>query len=383
MVRESETQVRWLSRGVVALTAALWGLTPVAFLLTGDVARALVSGLLLGGLMTVHARVLARHVAGAGQGPYAGWILGLFAVVVYGAMPFLGHVWIYTPFAVATAGLLLLRIRPAVAVLLAVTAAEYPLALALWSPSHDAALEKSAAVFVASLVAAGIVHYAAFVRELRELRAALAEMAVDQDRLRMAGELHDLLGQTLASITLKTELALALVDLDRKRALGEIEATIAIADEARQEISDVVEARRSLDLGAELTAAVALIELTGARCELRLGISEIDEETGDALGWIVREAATNIVRHSDARTCLIELDAVDGQVTLLVRNDGVRHGTATRCGSGLAGLGQRVDKMDGTLHAGGADADGFEVLVRLPAVHDRERVVTVDSCPAG
>ncbi|MEV8633961.1 ATP-binding protein [Streptosporangium sp. NPDC051023] len=383
MTQESQAQARWLSAGVVAVTGALWALTPVAFLLVGDMGRTALSGVLLGGLLVVYARVVTRHVAGVGRPPYGARTFALFAVVVYGALPFLGSVWIYTPLIVATAGLLLLRFGLAVGVLLVVVLAEFPLTLALWDSSPVAALQKSTGVFVASVVAAGIVHYARFVRELRELRAALAEMAVDQDRVRMAGELHDLLGQTLASITLKTELALALVDLDRNRAIGEVEATIAIAAEARGEIGDVVAARHSLDVGAELSAAVALIELTGARCELRLGLSEIDEETGDALGWIVREAATNIVRHSDARRCLIELDRADGRIHLVVRNDGARREAGPRRGSGLAGLRQRVDRLGGSLRVGGTDGDGFEVRVWLPAVHDRERVVTVDSCSAG
>ncbi|MFC4535337.1 sensor histidine kinase [Sphaerisporangium dianthi] len=372
MGQESEAQVKWLTTGVVAATGALWALTPLAFLLVGDPGRALLAVVLLGGLLVVYARIVARHIAGTSQGPHRARIFLLFAVVVYGAIPFLGSVWIYTPLIVATAGLLLLRFRYGVGVLLAVAAAEYPLTLAGWAPVPVPALQRSAGVLVASVVAAGIVHYARFVRELRELRVALAEVAVDQDRIRMAGELHDLLGQTLASITLKTELALALADVDRKRAAGEVEATIAIASEAREEIGDVVAARRSLDLGAELSAAVALIELTGASCDLRLGIKKIDEETGDALGWMVREAATNIVRHSDARHCVIELDESGGRVHLLVRNDGARREAGPRRGSGLAGLRQRVGRLGGALEAGGTGEGEFEVRVWLPAVHDRE-----------
>ncbi|MBB5778834.1 sensor histidine kinase [Nonomuraea jabiensis] len=372
MAQDSEAQVRWLTTAVVAVTGALWGLTPLAFLLDGDPRRALVALVLLGGLLVVYARIVARHIAGTSQGPHRARTFLLFAVVVYGAIPFQGSVWIYTPLIVATAGLLLLPFRYGVIVLLVVAAAEYPLTLVEWGPLASSAAQRSAGVLVAAVVAAGIVHYARFVRELRELRVALAEMAVDQDRLRLAGQLHDLLGQTLASITLKTELALALVDVDRKQAAAELEGTIAIAGEARAEIGDVVEAKRSLDLGAELTAAAALIELTGATCDLRLGFKEIDKETGDVLGWTVREAATNIVRHSDARHCLIELDEVDGRVQLLVRNDGARGERDHQPGSGLAGLRRRVEKVGGSLEAGATGEGVFQMRVCLPAVHDRE-----------
>ncbi|SEH02048.1 two-component system, NarL family, sensor histidine kinase DesK [Nonomuraea solani] len=370
MAQDSEAQVRWLTTAVVAATGALWGLTPLAFLITGDLFRALLAVVLLGGLLVVYARIVARHIAGTSQGPHRARTFLLFAVVVYGAIPFQGSVWVYTPLIVATAGLLLLPFRYGIGVLLVVAAAEYPLTFA--SPIAVPPLERSAGVLVAAVVAAGIVHYARFVRELRELRVALAEMAVDQDRLRLAGQLHDLLGQTLTSITLKTELALALVGVDRKRAAEELEGTIAIAVEARDEIGDVVAAKRSLNLGAELSAAVALIELTGADCDLRLGFKEIDEEIGDALGWMVREAATNIVRHSDARRCLIDLDKLDGRIRLLVRNDGARPETGSRSGSGLAGLRRRVERLGGSLEAEATGECGFEVRVWLPAVHDRE-----------
>ncbi|WP_459805185.1 sensor histidine kinase [Herbidospora sp. RD11066] len=382
MAQESEAQVRGLSIGVVAPTGALWALTPIAFLLVGDVIRALLATVILVGLLVVHTKVVVAHIAATTPRPGAARTFLLFAAVVYGSFLFLGLSWIYTPLIVGTAALLLLRFRLAVGVLCAVTVAEFPLALALGEPSPSSALQTSAAVLVASVVAAGIVHYARFIRELRELRAMLAEMAVDEDRMRMAGELHDLLGQTLASIRLKTEVALALFDQDRSRAIDEIEATILIASEAREEIGDVIAARRSLDLGAELSAAVALIELTGAHCDLRLGITEIDEVTGDALAWIVREAATNVVRHSGARNCLIELDDKDGRVGLLIRNDGSRR-SAKGDGSGLAGLAQRVDRLHGELEAGETGTDGFELRVWLPAVHDQERVITVDSRTAG
>jgi two-component system sensor histidine kinase DesK len=373
VVQNSEAQVRWLTTAVVAVTGALWGLTPLAFLLNGDPLRALLALVLLGGLLVVYARIVARHIAGTSQGPHRARIFLLFAVVVYGAIPFQGSVWIYTPLIVATAGLLLLPFRYGVGVLLVVAVAEYPLTRMEGASVEVPATYSSAGVLVAAVVAAGIVHYARFVRELRELRVALAEMAVDQDRLRLAGQLHDLLGQTLTSITLKTELTRALFDVDRERAAAELAETIVLASDARAEIGDVVEATCALNLGAELTSAASLIELTGASCDLRLGFKEIDEETGDALGWMVREAATNIVRHSDARHCLIELHRVNGRVRLLVRNDGVRGEPAARPpGSGLAGLSRRVEKLGGSLEAGAVGEDGFEVRVSLPAVHDRE-----------
>lgn len=382
MAQEKQAQVRGLSISVIVPTGALWALPPIAFLLVGDLTRALLAAALLIGLLVVYAKVVVGHISGPGLGRHRTQIFALFATVVYGSFTFLGSTWVYTPLIVGTAALLLLRLWVAVGVLALVTVIEFPLTLALGESSGAVAVQNSAAVLVASVVAAGIVHYARFVHELRQVRAMLAELAVDQDRLRMAGQLHDLLGQTLASIRLKTEVALALVDRDRQRALHEVEATILIASEAREEIGDVVAARRSLDLGAELSAAVALIELTGAHCDLRIGISEIDEENGDALAWIVREAATNIVKHSDARTCVIDLDSVSERVHLVVRNDGIRRVPKSK-GSGLAGLTQRVDRLGGELHTDLNGVDCFELRVWLPAIPDQERVITIDSCSAG
>ncbi len=202
-------------------------------------------------------------------------IFVLFATVVYGSFLFLGLAWIYTPLIVGTAALLLLRFRLAVAVLSVVTVAEFPLTLALRRAlPHRRPCRHSAAVLVASVVAAG--H-----RPLRQVHPGAARTAGRPGRdgrgrgPRCAWRANS---TTCSARPWRRSGSRPRWPWPCSTRTGtapssEIEATILIASEAREEIGDVVAARRSLDLGAELSAAVALIELTGAHCDLRLGIT--------------------------------------------------------------------------------------------------------------
>lgn len=236
---------------------------------------------------------------------------------------------------------------------------------------------------VSAVLQFGVLRYVRLERELRAVRARLSEAAVDHDRMRVARELHDLLGQTLTAITLKTELAAALVDADRRQAAQELREACAFIDEASEEVKAVVRGRRTLDVGAEVSSAVSLLELSGAGCIVRVCLDEVDAEVGNVAGWVVREATTNIIKHSAATSCVIELEEVAGRVVLLIWNDGVPPGRELVWGSGLRGLSRRVARMRGELAVGREGADGFAVRVDMPAVPELERAAAGDSRTAG
>ncbi|MFF3664869.1 sensor histidine kinase [Microtetraspora malaysiensis] len=380
----NDAQIRRLTGVVIAVTAVLWSTVPVTYLLAGGGLPALAAGAILSGLLVLYGRAVHRHVAGVPQGRARVWALCAIVAVVYGLWPVFTEMWIYMPSIAGAAAMLMLPVRGAAAMLVAVTLAQV-IGLALLGKGPAEVLFGTVNVLATAVVQFGVVHYARFVRELRELRNSLAEAALCQDRLRVARELHDLLGQTLTSITLKLELALALVDVDRSRVRPELEAMMEITRDAQTEVKGVVDARSNLDLGAELSAAVALLELSGARCALHTGISEVDSEIGAELARVVREAATNIVRHSSARVCGIELAEVNGLILLRLSNDGVppEGGSGPGRGSGLHGLRKRVERMGGELVAGGDGAGGFSVRVALPAEQGSERTAVGDSRTAG
>ncbi|GGN02370.1 sensor histidine kinase [Streptomyces fuscichromogenes] len=211
------------------------------------------------------------------------------------------------------------------------------------------------------------------VYELDEARETRARLAVAEERLRFGRDLHDVLGRNLAVIALKSELAVQLARRERPEAVEQMIEVQRIAQESQREVRDVVRGYREADLSAELAGAQGVLTAAGISCELSGDTAGLPAEVQSALGWVVREATTNVLRHGDASRCSVGLRVREGQVVLTVENDGVavrgsgpgqeRGGSG---GSGLAGLRERLAVVDGALEAGPAGPDGFRVVASVP-----------------
>jgi two-component system, NarL family, sensor histidine kinase DesK len=227
-----------------------------------------------------------------------------------------------------------------------------------------------AAATVLTVVAIGAM-MAAFGRQIRvnrELRAArddLARLAVTEERLRIARDLHDLLGHTLSVISLKSELAAKLVHRDPARAASELGEVQAVTRQALTEVREAVHAYRGLALDDALDGARSA--LTAAGIELRLDRSQaaLPPEVSAVLAWAVREGTTNVVRHSGARTCSIHVTATDTTAAVEVEDDG-SGGQPGFAGSGLAGLAERAAGLRGRLEAGTRPEGGFRLRLSVP-----------------
>ena len=207
------------------------------------------------------------------------------------------------------------------------------------------------------------------VRELVEARHRAAQLAVAEERLRISRDLHDLFGRTLAAVALKSELAAELLRRDRpEQAAAEIGAVRALAEQTGGEIRQVVRGFRRVDLAEELSGARALLDSAGIRCVVHAeGADRLAPDAAAALAWTLREAVTNVIRHSRAGECFITLEAAD-PVRLLVTNDGAGDGATAPDGrgTGLLGMAERLAGVEGTLlrhHAAGR----FTVEARVPA----------------
>ena len=141
------------------------------------------------------------------------------------------------------------------------------------------------------------------VENLRETRAELARMAVANERLRIARDLHDLLGHSLSLITIKAELAGRVIDADPDRAAREIADLEAVARRSLGEVRAAVTSYRQPSLAGELAAARQMLTAAGMDCQVHAPASiDLAPEAEGLLAWTVREGATNVVRHSGART---------------------------------------------------------------------------------
>ncbi|RSS62808.1 sensor histidine kinase [Streptomyces sp. WAC07061] len=208
------------------------------------------------------------------------------------------------------------------------------------------------------------------VYELDHAREVQAQLAVAEERLRFGRDLHDVMGRNLAVIALKSELAVQLARRERPEAVDQMIEVQRIARESQREVRDVVRGYREADLSVELEGARGVLSAAGMDCRVEYATAgrQLPGEVQSALGWVVREATTNVLRHGDARSCLIRLaaSADSGTVTLLVENDGVPETPAGMPGSGLAGLRERLAAVDGTLLAGPAEGGRFRLRAEVP-----------------
>lgn len=204
--------------------------------------------------------------------------------------------------------------------------------------------------------------------ELDRHRRASAELAVAQERLRFASDLHDIQGHHLQVIALKAELAERLLDTNPDAARENIHETRLIARQALEETRSLVYGYRDVALTTELENAREVLTASGAQCELDIVALPDDPEVQRSLAMVVREATTNILRHSSAKRAWIRLHAAPGGTELLIGNDGA-DAPGTPSGNGLIGLRERVSTVGGSLEVRSSDeADMFELRVWIPQV---------------
>lgn len=187
------------------------------------------------------------------------------------------------------------------------------------------------------------------VRKLDEARHLAAELAVAQERLRFAADLHDIQGHHLQVIALKAELAERTLASDPAHAGAQVSEIRLIAKEAMEETRSLVAGLREVALSAELENASEVLTLSGAECELEIAGSPTGADARRVLAFAVREATTNILRHSNASAAAIVLAPTRGGFELSITNDGVGDAQPSSGGSGISGLRERVAAIGGTV----------------------------------
>jgi two-component system sensor histidine kinase DesK len=202
-------------------------------------------------------------------------------------------------------------------------------------------------------------------QEAYAARDALARLAVTEERLRFSRDLHDLLGHSLSLIAVKSELAMRTARADPDRAGAEMADVQRAAREALREVRAAVRGYRAVELDAELAGVRAVLEAAGVRCDIGDLPGGLPPEVRSVLAWVIREGATNVIKHSEARDCAITLTLYGGSVVMEMRNDGVR-GAAADAGSGLTGLTERVAVLGGEITAGRHGRDGFLLRAAVP-----------------
>ena len=222
------------------------------------------------------------------------------------------------------------------------------------------------------LLVFGLTRLAQLAVQLQNLRGELARQAVAGERLRVARDTHDLLGLGLSAIAMKADLIGKLIGRDDARAGAEIAELARICATARADIRLITGEARDLPLDAELAAARDVLRAAGIDVRARVSADlSPSSEAAAVLVPVVREAVTNILKHSSASYCMLEMTADDRLVQLLISNDGSGDGeraplaTAGRTGNGLRNLTDRLEAAGGRLVARREDGT-FSLAVEVP-----------------
>lgn len=218
----------------------------------------------------------------------------------------------------------------------------------------------------------GVARMGSAIRELHTARRELARLAVIEERERLARDLHDLLGQTLSMISLKSELASCLIEEDPKRCAQELAEIEHVSRKTLRDVREAVAGYRQPALASELEGAWQLLEAAGITVQMEPLKEPLPPTLDAALAWTVREGVTNVIRHSRARQCYIRLTHENETVGAEILNDGGERGPEeklSRRGLGLAGLRERISLLGGQLEAGSLLLQGkehFRLYVELP-----------------
>ncbi|MEJ3653472.1 histidine kinase [Actinomycetes bacterium KLBMP 9759] len=190
-------------------------------------------------------------------------------------------------------------------------------------------------------------------------RLAAADSSAVAERERIALDLHDLLGQRLTAIAVKSDLVKGLLPHDAERAAAEVTEVGDVARATLAELRDTVSDLRTVSLRAEARVAVQLLAAAGIETQVRLPEQPVSRQVDELLGWILREATTNVVRHSMATCCQIDVVVSDTGVSLSVADDGPDARRAAgvteppmQAGDGLFGIRARVEAVGGVLEWG-------------------------------
>jgi signal transduction histidine kinase len=223
--------------------------------------------------------------------------------------------------------------------------------------------------------------------DLAEARAQAAEEAArrrsTEERLRIARELHDIIGHSLGTIAVQAGVGRHLMAADPQKAAEALDSIAHLSRSSLDEVRAVVSALRDDEPAyhpmpglADLPELVETVRSTGLAVELTLpdDLQAIPRQTGSAVYRITREALTNVVRHAQASAATVQVNHHDGRVEVVVRDDGAgtdppsRPGTGT--GHGIAGMRERAEALGGKLSAGASTEGGFVVTASLPMAPD-------------
>jgi signal transduction histidine kinase len=214
-------------------------------------------------------------------------------------------------------------------------------------------------------------------RELEDLRDVERREAIAQERLRIARELHDIVGHALAAITLHAQVARRRLTGDPSRLSEPLDEIVELSSSALSQTRESVGLMRGdgdpTEVGPlptldDLDVLIARLRTANARIELvRDGaITPVPGRVESAGYRIAQEALSNFIKHAGAAKAVVTIRQAARELTVEVRDDGARVAALARPGSGIRGMRERAAALGGTLEAGPSPDGGWTVTARFP-----------------
>ena len=251
-------------------------------------------------------------------------------------------------------------------VAMALAALLLPVAVPFWHVSFADSIGDFTplAIPVVAVVTCAVLQVVRGNTALAEARAEVARLAAENERIRIARDLHDLLGHSLTTITVKAGLARRLGAADPARAVGQIAEVEELCRQTLAEVRGAVSGYRDVTLSGELARGRELLRASGIAADLPTATDVVDPQHQELFGWTVREGLTNVVRHARARSCAVRLS----RSAIEIVDDGVGDpapGPDVPTGNGLSGLRERVAAAGGWVDAGPLQSGGWQLRVSL------------------
>jgi len=216
---------------------------------------------------------------------------------------------------------------------------------------------------ITGLIGAVVIYATDSGHKLRKAQREARELAVVAERERIGRDLHDLLGHTLSVIVLKSELASRLAPIDPQRSVAEIQEVERISRDALAEVRRAVRGDGAASFSDELQRGRTALDTAGVALQSEVTDAHLDEAHERALAFVLREALTNVVRHSRATQCVVRLAIADEAIRLSVVDNGI--GGMAPEGAGLAGMRARLATVGGTVQRGGAGGTSLTITIPM------------------
>lgn len=205
--------------------------------------------------------------------------------------------------------------------------------------------------------------------ELEVAHQRIAELAIVNERHRIARDLHDTLGQKLSMIGLKSELASKLIDKDPAKAQEELTDIQNTSRHALKEVREMIGNMKHVSLKDEMQMVENILNMTDINSEINMDadVEETPVLIENILSMCLREAVNNVVKHSKASNCFIDLTETKGDIMLKVSDDGKSEDKTFIYGNGLDGMKERLSFVNGEFQAVNS-YEGFEINIAVPKV---------------